>query len=83
MGRFVTVFYNARKKKRQEQGTFVGFFCPSFVRRVEDDNDIAFIVIFYPNLTRRTKDENKCNIHNHLLYKGTRVKKKNKEKKKG
>jgi hypothetical protein len=41
--------------------------------------NIAFIVIFYENLLRTTKDENECNIPNHFLYKGTRVKNRQKK----
>jgi len=43
--------------------------------------NIAFIVIFCPNLVKTIENENECNIHNCLLCKGTRVKKKQRKKK--
>jgi len=42
--------------------------------------DVAFVVIFYHNLVRTAEDENECNIHNRLLCKGTRVKKRQRKK---
>jgi hypothetical protein len=71
------------KKKRIKQGqnAFIVVFCPGFIRRGEKTMimNIAFIVIFYENLLRTTKDENECNIPNHFLYKGTRVKNRQKK----
>jgi hypothetical protein len=41
----------------------------------------AFNVVFCLGFVRRAEDENKCNTHNHLLCKGTKVKKRQRKKK--
>jgi hypothetical protein len=43
--------------------------------------NVAFVNIFCPNLIRTIEIENECNIYNHLLEKGTRMKKKQRKKK--
>jgi hypothetical protein len=42
--------------------------------------NVAFVIIFCHNLVRTTEDEKKCNTRNHLLCKGTRVKKRQRKK---
>ncbi len=57
-------------------------FYPSFVRRLEDDNECCVYCRLWPWFHKNTKDHDKCSVHSGLLCKGTRLKKKDKEGKK-
>jgi hypothetical protein len=57
-------------------------FYPSFVRRLEDDNECCVYCHLWPWSHKNTKDHDKCSIHSGLLCKGTRLKKKTKKGKK-
>jgi hypothetical protein len=59
--------------KREGQGVFIVVFYHGFIRRGKDDNERCIHCHLLPRII---KDENKCNTHNCLFCKGTRMKRK-------